>query len=303
MRYCDKGTVKGICRQMDIRVFAGVFAVLLFTVAVAGCSWRMTRPDIQALPAAMTEQLTQLLREREFAVQTVKGLFQAKIQGPGIPIAQRVEGALFYRRPDALRLQGFNRLGGSLFEFILGADLYTLRLPAGQVLTGRADELDRIGKVAQPFRLSLLAMSGIVGIPAVAKHEYAEAVLDGDRYRLDVFAAPFVRPGTGPFRLIWFDRGSLQVVQEDRLSPAGELEATVRFDDYRPVGVVGEVAAFSAETTMANGALIKPFRITAHDEIGHGTISLTFHEIVPNTALKAGELTDAGLSGAAGSRS
>ncbi|MGH7233233.1 MAG: hypothetical protein ACREJU_18020, partial [Nitrospiraceae bacterium] len=136
------------------------------------------------------EQLNALLREREAAVQTMKGLFRAQIQGPGIPIAQRVEGAMFYRRPDAMRLQGFNRLGGGLFEFILGTDLYALRLPTGQVYSGRPSELERIGKIARPFQLSILAMSGVVGTHRVTESERADVSVDGDRYRLDVFAGP-----------------------------------------------------------------------------------------------------------------
>ncbi len=266
-------------------------AFLLCTVVfgmVAGCSGRFTRSE--ALPEVTSEQLTELLREREATVQTLKGLFRAQIQGPGIPIAQRVEGAVYYRRQDALRLQGFNRLGAELFEFVLGAEVYMLRLPAGRILTGSPAELERNGSIARPFKLSVLAMSGVVGISGVTKEQRTVLSVDGDRYRLDVFAGPHDPPDrSSPFRRLWFDRRSLQVVQEERLTAAGDVEATALFDDYRPVGSVGD-GSISVATTSVVTNLVKPFRITVQDGQGRGFIFLTFHEIVPNAAIKPEEL-------------
>ena len=270
-------------------VEARILALLLFTFVFgtfSGCAGWFGRPDMP-LPEATAEQLTGLLKERETAVQTMKGLFRVQIQGPGIPIAQRVEGALFYRRPDVLRLQGFTKLGGELFQFLMGADQYILRLPTGQVVSGRTDELERVGKVGQPFKLSVLAMSGVVGVPAVSQRERVVMALDGDRYRLDVFGG--VGDNDTPSRRIWFDPRSLQVVQEDRLLPSGELEATVQFDDYRVVSQPAETGVQTAGGTSGT-LLLKPFRITAQDGRGRGVIMLTFHEMVPNVALKPEEL-------------
>ncbi len=266
-------------------------AFLLCTVVlgvVAGCAGQFTRSE--ALPEVTSEQLIELLREREATVQTMKGLFRAQIQGPGIPIAQRVEGAVYYRRQDALRLQGFNRLGAELFEFVLGAEVYMLRLPAGRILTGSPAELERNGSIARPFKLSVLAMSGVVGISGVTKEQRTVLSVDGDRYRLDVFAGPRDPPDpSSPFRRLWFDRRSLQVVQEERLTAAGDVEATALFDDYRPVGSVGD-GSVSVAATSETTNLVKPFRITAQDGQGRGFIFLTFHEIVPNAAIKPEEL-------------
>ena len=270
---------------MDRRIFAFLLCTVAFGAA-SGCAGWVTRSE--PLPEVTAEQLAVLLREREAAVQTMKGLFRAQIQGPGIPIAQRVEGAVFYRRPDALRLQGFNRLGGELFEFVLGAEIYMLRLPAGRVLTGRPAELERIGSIARPFKLSVLAMSGVVGISGVTKDERTVLSVDGDRYRLDVFAGPPDPPDrSSPFRRLWFDRRSLQVVQEERLTAAGDVEATALFDDYRPVGSGGD-SSISVVTRATS--LVKPFRITVQDGQGRGFIFLTFHEIVPNAPIKPEEL-------------
>ncbi|MES4786772.1 MAG: hypothetical protein C4294_14155 [Nitrospiraceae bacterium] len=219
----------------------------------------------------------------------MKGLFRAQIQGPGIPIAQRVEGAMFYRRPDVLRLQGFNRLGGELFEFILGENRYKLRLPAGQIYTGHQADLERVGKIAEPFKLSVLAMTGVIGIPSVSKEE--RVVITEDGGRLDVFASPQngVEPAS-PYRRIWFDRRVLQVVREDRLSPTGEIEATLELEDYRPITMTPQGDPVHVGDAAKNGALLRPFRITVQGGRGQGVILLTFHEIIPNIPLKPEEL-------------
>ena len=259
-------------------------------MAIAGCAtWRAQPP----LRAATAEQLIELLREREAAIRTLKGLFRAQIKAPGIPIAQQVEGAVFYRRPDALRLQGFNRLGGELFEIVLGEDLYRVRLPTtGQVLTGRVTELDRIGQLGRPFQLSVWAVSGAVGITPVSDREKVLLSEDGDRYRMDV-----LMPGESngvdagrPVRRIWFERQSFQVVQEDRLTPAGEVEATMQLEDFRPVDVSPTDQPPSSLKSVMADPMVKPFKISMRDGQGQGALWLTFHEIVPNPSLKPEEL-------------
>ena len=92
-------------------------------------------PEIP-LQVATLERLMGLLQEREAEIQTLKGLFRAQIQGPGIPGTQRVEGAIVYHRPDALSLRGFNRLGLRLFEWPSGRIATPYGSSTGKVLTG-----------------------------------------------------------------------------------------------------------------------------------------------------------------------
>ncbi|MGH7167305.1 MAG: LolA family protein [Nitrospiraceae bacterium] len=268
------------------------FLIFLFPLlaAIAGCAtWRAQPP----LRAATAEQLVELLREREAAIRTLKGLFRAQIKAPGLPIAQQVEGVVFYRRPDALRLQGFNRLGGELFEFVLGEDVYRLRLPTtGQVLTGRVTELDRIGQLGRPFQLSVWAVSGAVGIAPVSDQEKVLLSEDGDRYRMDVLkpGEPEGVPAGRPTRRLWFERRSFQVIREDRLTPAGEVEATMQLEDFRPVDFSPKGHSPSPMSREMADPMVKPFKISMRDGQGQGTLWLIFHEIVPNPSLKPEEL-------------
>lgn len=220
------------------------------------------------------------LQEREAAIQTMKGLFRAQVAGSGIPIAQRVEGAIYYRRPEALRLQGFNHLGGKLFEFSQNRTHYRLDLPAeGKRFAGSLDELQR-ARIGRLLQLSRWAVSGVIGGDLLGDGVRMSLAEDGDRYRLDVFQAT---PAGRLLRRLWFDRRSLRVVHEERLLENGDVDAEMTFEDYRslPVPPTGDG---SLRTTWM------PFKVTIVDRVASGSMVLTFHEIVVNPTLRPDEL-------------
>jgi hypothetical protein len=128
-------------------------------------------------------------------------------------------------------------------------------------------------------------MSGLVGTASVSAQDSLLLQEDGDRYRLDVLGAT----GVGASRRLWFDRRSLQVVREDRFSESGELEASIEYEDFRPVE---ELRNGQGPPGQPATEFLKPFRITIQDGRGRGMLLLTFHEIVPNPDL---DPTDLGL--------
>ncbi|MEK7869729.1 MAG: hypothetical protein AAB271_05295, partial [Nitrospirota bacterium] len=167
-------------------------------------------------------------------------------------------------------------------------DLYMLRLPTmGRVLSGRQSDMSEMGKLARPFELSVWAMGGVLGTSAIGKDETTKLVEEGTRYRLDVFGP---RPGAASMdrpllRRMWFDRRTLLVVQEERLNGAGEMDASIQYEDFRSIG----------ETALpANGSpdsrLLRPFKISLEDGRGQGSVQITFHEIISNQELKNEEL-------------
>ncbi|MGC3975551.1 MAG: hypothetical protein QM771_14395 [Nitrospira sp.] len=267
--------------------------VLLFCVfTLSGCSLFAPK-DTTPLKEATAEQLTALLKEQAGEVRTIKGLFSAKITGGILPIGQRVQGTVFYQRPNAIRLRGFSAVGSEIFEFVQLEDQFTLRLPTmGREVTGRSSEADQLGQLTRPFQLSVWAMSGVTGTQAVGPQEQVRLSEEGSRYRLDVLTAP-VPSGAAPYisRRIWFDRRSLLVVQEERLTPAGEVEATMQFDDYRAVGLLPPAAfASNGQSPEAARQIMRPFTIRMTDGQGAGSLQVTFHELVPNEPIKPGEL-------------
>jgi hypothetical protein len=255
------------------------FYILLFTFYfLAGCAWFQRAPEAP-LRQATAEQLTGMLQERETTIRTMKGLFRAQIKGPGVLVAQRVEGAMYYRRPEALRLQGFNQFGGKLFEFSRNRDLYRLDLPSeGKRFAGSVEELRR-AKIGRLMQLSQWAVNGVVGTDS-SSGAHVALVEDDDRYRLDVFDAA---PGGRVLRRLWFERRSLQMVQEERLLLNGEVEALMTFDDFRPIPV-------APASDASERAALMPFKITVVDQVASGSVVLMFHEIVLNPSLKPEEL-------------
>ena len=256
---------------------------LLVLAFLSGCTLFAPREEVQ-LKHATVEELTVLLSEREAAIQTMKGLFSAKVRGGIIPIASRVEGSLYYRRPNAMRLRGFTPVGAELFEFVQANDQFRLRLPTmGRVLSGNPSDMSEMGKLARPFQLSVWAMGGVLGTGKISQDETVVLVEEGDRYRLDVFGPS---PNGTPLmhRQLWFERQAFHVVREDRLTESGAMEATIQYEDFRTIGEP------KAEPSDGDRPLQRPFKILLEDGRGQGSVQVTFHEMTPNLPVTATDL-------------
>jgi hypothetical protein len=264
-------------------------SLCISTFMLAGCTLTTSKEEL-VLRQVTAQELTILLHHREAAIQSLKGLFSAKVRGGLIPIASRVEGTVYYRRPNALRLRGFTPLGNELFDFVQADDLYKLRLPLeGKTYAGHQSDMKDIGKLARFFQLSVWAVGGILGTNSIARGEVVKVVEEKGRYRLDVYASAAVgtSPSHPPTRRLWFDR-RLLVVQEDWLGSNGEVEATIQYDDFRPLEEAGSIPT----QTMGNqeARLLRPFKISLEDGRGQGSVHVTFHEMHHNQALRAEDL-------------
>ena len=76
------------------------------------------------------------------------------------------------------------------------------------------------------------------------------------------------------------------MVQEEWVGSRGEVEAVMRYEDYRSVPAV--MAATGASPALP--ALLRPYRIVMEDGRGRGSVQLTFLEIVPNAPIRPDEL-------------
>ena len=262
-------------REINSKSFVNtiVWSVLALSM-LSGCALFAPREEV-SLKQATAQELTALLSQREAAIQTMKGLFSAKVRGGIIPIASRVEGSLYYRRPNAMRLRGFTAVGGELFEFVQAGDQFRLRLPTmGRVLSGSSSDMSEMGKLARPFQLSVWAMDGVLGTGTIANNETVTLVEEGDRYRLEV-SGPALNGTQFMRRRLWFERQTLHVVREDRLTESGTVEATIQYEDFRPIG---------------DGRLVRPFKVVLEDGKGRGSVEVIFHEMSPNLSLSATDL-------------
>jgi hypothetical protein len=259
------------------------------TFLLAGCTL-MTPKEELPLRQVTAQELTALLRHREAAIQSLKGLFSAKVRGGLIPIASRIEGTVYYRRPNALRLRGFTSLGNELFDFAQADDLYRLRLPLeGKTYTGHQSEMKDAGKLARFSQLSVWAVGGVLGTNAIARDEMVKVVEDRGRYRLDVYAPALggMSLSRSPIHRLWFDR-RLLVVQEEWLGSSGEVEATIQYDDFRPLEELKSIPAQAMGDQDVR--LFRPFKISLEDGRGQGSVQVIFHEMHHNHAIRAEDL-------------
>ncbi len=270
-----------------------LFVVLLGPLVLsAGCALFGPKEE-PPLKRVTVEDLITLLRQRDAAVHSMKGLFSAKVRGGLIPILSRVEGTVYYRRPNALRMKGFTPFGGELFEFVQTDERYRLRLPMeGKVYTGSQSDLKDQGNLARFSQLSTWAIGGLLGANALGKDETARLVLEGSRYRLDIYG---MARGVGHssrtlIRHLWFDH-RLLVVQEDRLGGDGEVEATIQYDDFRALDEGG--AASSQAIPDAETRSLRPFKISLEAGRGQGAVQVTFHELHQNQTITAEDLGQA----------
>lgn len=261
-----------------------------FWLLFAACALFVPKHEAPPLKQVTAEELTVLLHQREAAVHSMKGLFSAKVRGGLIPIASRVEGAVYYRRPNAVRLRGFTPLGNELFDFVQADDLYKLRLPLeGKTYAGHRSNMKDAGKLARFSQLSVWAFGGVLGMNSVAKDEMVKVVQEKDRYRLDVYASVTggTSPSRPPIRCLWFDR-RLLVVQEEWFGSSGEVEATIQYDDFRPIEEAGSIQAEAIGDQDVR--LFRPFKIFLEDGSGQGSVQVTFHEMHHNQAIRAEDL-------------
>ena len=260
-----------------------IVVALLALTLLSGCSLFAPSEEVR-LKQATVKELMDVLSQREAAIRTMKGLFSAKVRGGIIPIASRVEGAVYYRRPNAMRLRGFTAVGSELFEFVQANDYFRLRLPTmGRVLSGSPSDMSEMGKLARPFQLSVWAMGGVLGTGTIAKDETVTLIEEGDRYRLEVFG-PSSTGAQLMRRLLWFERQTFLVVREERLTESGAVEATIQYEDFRTIGEV------EATASAGDRRLLRPFKISLTDGKGQGSVEVTFHEMIPNQPLTVTDL-------------
>ena len=98
----------------------------------------------------------------------------------------------------------------------------------------------------------------------VATNETVQPAEDGERYRLDILGPSEDGVQTIQRRL-WFERRTLLVVREDRLSNAGDVEATIQYEDFRPIGDANGGSAVGDVTLRC-----RPFKISLEDGKGRG---------------------------------
>jgi hypothetical protein len=78
------------------------------------------------------------------------------------------------------------------------------------------------------------------------------------------------------------------VVQEEWLGSSGEVEATIQYDDFRPLEELKSIPAQAMGDQDVR--LFRPFKISLEDGRGQGSVQVIFHEMHHNHAIRAEDL-------------
>lgn len=265
-----------------LRPRAAVIAALVLFVA-GGCAGRAKTPAA-AYQTAAPETLLARLADAAAAIDGLKALATLKLH------AQPFEARLVFRRPDRVRLVGFNPFGGALFDFAADANAAALRLPGRDAVDVDPYAPLALAPATQVRGSDLLRLVQVVAGPHVAAGERAVFEQDGRYYVFHVVnddaAAPALR------RRLWIDRVDLRPARVDFFGADGRRDATVRLEDYRPLA-------------LANGGATRfPFHVVIGRPEGELTLDVRMREVKLNPPIAERDLalaTDA-RGGARGGR-
>jgi hypothetical protein len=250
--------------------------IVLLMACLVGCS-RLFPGSLQPVEEPQEQQILQVLRQKEAAIRTLRGLFQASISGSGIPFSQNILGTVSYRQPDVVHLKGFIRFGVPVMDFHRDGNLYELSFPAeGKVVAGRMDHTGEPTPWDQTVMLSIHALDAVLGKISGLSGTDVQVWKTDERYRIDMVpnASSFSSARDDFTVRSWVDAQTLELRLIEYRRSFDDIVVSVKCDDYRnvPVPVSGE------------GAVLRlPFLVQAIDHRpAGGTIRMNFQEFIVN---------------------
>lgn len=202
-------------------------------LALAGCGGRGRVAPEASYQTVSSEALAARLAEAGVEIDALKALARLTVRG------QPFEARLLFRRPDRVRLVGFDAFGGSLFDFAAAADAATLRLPGRDAIEVDANAPLALAPATRVRGSDLLRLIQAVAGPHIGADERAVFEQDGRYYLFHVLSddpVPALR------RRLWIDRVDLRLARVDFFDAAGAQDATVRLEDYRSVPLAADGA-------------------------------------------------------------
>lgn len=245
---------------------------------LSGCAAFQREPLMQ-VDEETSRQVLDVLRQKESAISTLRGLFQASVSGHGIPLSQDLTGIVAYREPDHVHLRGFIRLGMPVLDFVREGDQYRLSFPAeGKVVSGRVEGSEQMSEWDRTVLLSLRALDAILGKIGTLSDRDVHILKSEHLYRIDIPRSSHDPNGLFPDEMVraWIDRATLELQSVEYVRSSDDVMVTVQCEDYREV----------TDARSTDPAQLRlPFRVKAVDHrMMGGTLTLTFQEYVVNAA-------------------
>jgi len=255
-----------------------VFILLIFVLILTGCFGSYVKPTETppVLKNWTADEILDVVSQRAQAIQQVRTLITVQIEGkrPGFFMpSQGLQATLWAERPhppaarlpdgqgqaSQIRLQGFNPVGGILFDLVSENGRLKFSAPgqSKEVQTSLEERLIRGGEKSS-FSLELLDALAGGGQPLMRPSEFSAVEQNGREIILYQF-----KIGTGGkaqlVRTYWLDLNRLLAKQAVYFDPSGHPSVTVLYHGYQPIPSSGGTPTFPGEAIVSpEGAPVSP---------------------------------------------
>ena len=254
----------------------------VLVLSLGACAGRAPSPPLVAPGPVLTpEAVLATIHAREANITSLKGLFQADVQGPLSSFSYRIQGTLFYQRPQSIRIKGFTRFGGTIFDFLLHGRSYALRMPQRRnPVVGQVPDFRRLGDLSVPVQLSLRAIDLLLGKIRWTADQFREVGVAKTAYRYTVSLSPVNARNDSVLQHVWVDRRSARIQAIEYRTSEGEKLITLTASDFRNVREGSHDQA---------GSMGFPFLVEVKDHTTSGSVTLEFSELVANVPVSGNE--------------
>jgi hypothetical protein len=274
------------------------FFLLVFVLILTGCFGNRVKPSGEPAPVLKiwtSDEILDVVGQRTQAIRQVKALITVKVDGKKpsgffLPI-RTLDAALWTERPRPpaeravqIRLQGFNPLGGTLFDLVSKDGRPQLSVPGrSKEVQQRLEEMLIRNGARSSFPYEILDALAGGGQPLMRPSE-STAIEQSDG---EIIVYQFLLEADGRSRLIrkyWLD-DRLLTKQAAYFAPTGRPSVTLVYRDYQTVPSSGDGIEES----------FWPHEITVNFS-EKGQLTVTFREVLLNQPFQAGAFSLGALS-------
>ncbi len=205
----------------------------IILIILTGCAVRAPLPQDALKKDASLQELLHLYQNRRDEMKGFKGLANVTVASPRSG-RQRFKAA-FFSEHGQIRIEGFDLLGGTLFDFTMTPSTASLTIPLKRkTIHLSRDAFEKIAQKEAPFgSIEFLDWIKRAGIPEVTPYV---PVLEKTDDFLILSLMAFHQEKASLQEKVWIERSALWVKKVEVFDPAGALRAVVRMDHYRKVG-------------------------------------------------------------------
>ncbi len=270
---------------------------VIFVLILTGCFGSYVKPPEPPpiLKNWTADEILGVVSRRAQAVQQVKTLITIQIErkrpaGFFLP-GQGLQATLWAERPRQIRLQGFNPVGGILFDLVSEDGHLQFSAPGQpkEVQTTLEELLIRKGEKSS-FSSELLDALAGGGQPLMRPSEFSAVEQIGG----EIILYQFLLNTDGKAHLIrkyWLEGGRLLTKQAVYFDPSGHSSVTVLYHDYQPIisprGAPISPGGFIVSPDGARSEGFWPREITVTLN-GQSRLVITFNEVKLNQPFQAG---------------